>query len=395
MRALRAEVWRLRGFAARAELLERDREEGATLTRQLERHLQVKTREVTNLSFALQAAYVQAKARSYADSPSRRGDGGGGGGGGGTHVAVISETQRRLHKRARAANAANAAASADVAAGGYELCQVPRNHSTRRRRRSTMLARVVPTMRIPSPCWRGVTSVTPLPGGAASSSSVCVVRYIGWQRWANLSPRCSRTMLWLAARGLSRPCARRGRAHAAAAAAAGRRWCRPAGAAGRTRPHSPQLRTTTTGTIPVTVAAPMPPATAPPPPQAVRPAPHLRPHSASASRGRTGVGGSSDAPYVYHPPGALAKPSRPSSAQAKLRSGPMGHRAAPQPVTDPGVVGVSRNVLAGALQQGHMKRWESYIEPRLATDQQYVQHNMGMDMYTVATVRTCHAAQGP
>ena len=210
------------------------------------------------------------------------------------------------------------------------------------------------------------TSVTPLPGG----SGQFIVRMRGKvYRLAEVGkPQPSMLTHHALAERLE---AFRGRAHAEdehtppqQQQQGGGGGARPAGAAGRTRPHSPQLRTTTTGTIPVTVAAPMPPATAPPPPQAVRPAPHLRPHSASASRGRTGVGGSSDAPYVYHPPGAGAKPSRPSSAQAKLRSGPMGHRAAPQPVTDPGVDGVSRNVLAGALQQGHMKRWERYIEPR-------------------------------
>ena len=265
--------------------------------------------------------------RGAMPTPSRRGDGGGGGGGGGTHVAVISETQRRLHKRARAANAANAAASADVAAGGYELCQV--------------LSEPLPDPP-PPPLYyaresgpydgdplavleRRDTSVTPLPGGAASSSSVCVVRYIGWQRWANLSPRCSRTMLWLNGSGLSRPCARRGRAHAAAAAAAGRRrWCPAcwccwpyssalAAAAHDHHRHHPRHRRRPDAARNGAAAAASGAPSASPTPTFCLGLKRAHPVSAAA-----------DAPCVYHPPGALAKPSRPSSAQAKLRSGPMG-----------------------------------------------------------------------
>ena len=58
------------------------------------------------------------------------------------------------------------------------------------------------------------------------------------------------------------------------------------------------------------------------------------------------------APYVYHPP---ATRSRPQSANAKMRAphgAPAQHRRAPMSIGQ-GVDAMSREVLAGALQQVH------------------------------------------
>lgn len=391
MRQLRREVRHLRSAASRCALLERDRLEAATLTKQLERHLQAKNREVSRLSAALQQAYVQARARSYQSDPSsggggkvRAGGGGsgggsGGGGGlmgsrsrsgldvastavggwsgaGGVEVAVISEYQHKLQKRAKAIHAADAAAAADATAEGYELCQVlaepppppppPSYYAQQAAAHEAdpiaLLNRSQPRASPPANPhtiirMRGkVYRLTELRKDAAPSllpPEAIAERLASFHRSVALDPP-------------------------------------PDAEVQQQMLMQPTLagRKVTTGPVPVTVSAPMPPAAAPPsgPP---RPAPHLRPHSASVARGRTtarpgfGAGGG-DAPYVYHPPSTTGqKPTRPSSAQARLRTGPAGHRPAPQPGGDPAVDGVSRMVLAGALQQGHTKRWERYLEP--------------------------------
>ena len=64
LKTLRTQVRLLRGQAARAEVLERDKLQSNALLRQVEGHLQSKSREVTNLSFALQASYLAAKERT-------------------------------------------------------------------------------------------------------------------------------------------------------------------------------------------------------------------------------------------------------------------------------------------------------------------------------------------
>ena len=414
VRSLRKEVRNLRTAAARCELLERDRIEAATLTRQLERHLQAKSREVARLSSALQQAFVTAKARSYQGLPGHnaRGGGGGGGGGGsggsgliasgsrgslgagsvssvgsgwrsassGVEIAVISSHQHRLQKRAKAAQAAQAAAEADAVTEGYELCQVlaeptplppppayyahasapgeadPLALLDRQQSRAAVPANPHTVIRM-----RGkVYKLTELKRDAPQGAGLMPPEEIG-ERLAAFRRHVALDAPETWAEG--------------AGGGAGGSDQRMSDSQHRYAHVQQQaVRKTTTGPVPVTVSTPIPPAAAPPvgPP---RPAPHLRPHSAGVARGRSGgagggaaggaVGASAqDAPYVYHPPSSSgAKPPRPSSAQARLRTGPAGHRAAPQPGGDPHVDGVSRMVLAGALQQGHTKRWERYLEP--------------------------------
>ena len=89
-------------------------------------------------------------------------------------------------------------------------------------------------------------------------------------------------------------------------------------------------------------------------PLAHRPPPAHRPHSATVARSRERAIFAKEAvaadraPYVYHPPATRA---RPQSANAKMRA-PAQHRRAPMVVGE-GVDAVSREVLAGALQQVH------------------------------------------
>ena len=106
LQSLRQQVRLLRGQAARAELNERDKQESAALMRQLESSLQAKSREVANLSFALQAAYVAAKEKRV-QQPSGP-------------VKVFG----MAHKKRSSSSSSATGGGASDGARGYELVQV-------------------------------------------------------------------------------------------------------------------------------------------------------------------------------------------------------------------------------------------------------------------------------